>query len=124
MQKITHSIQPNRNFALWRYSVSHSQLLLRSNMDDELAARHEIYFKGVEFVHLPAAFIVNSIKQRSVEESDSSEIWYREDLVGATHFTLHLPRGLGFVVAWVGFYIEESQRDYSQPSSAFRDGVL
>ena len=76
MDELLHSFT-NRYFQLWRYSVSHSSLLLRSvkldtSDDAELAAmghtiyehpsRIDILFKGVDGLHLVDTFLDSFLK--------------------------------------------------------------
>jgi len=50
------SFTSDRHFQLWRYTVGHGQLLLRSNPDAVRATRVEVLFKGVDRVDLPTSF--------------------------------------------------------------------
>lgn len=47
-------ISSNRFFQVWSYSVSHRELILRSTKSADLTTRIDVFFKGVEEVHLPA----------------------------------------------------------------------
>ena len=45
-----------RRFQIWLYSVSHGQLLLRSNRSGEFSTRIDVLFKNVAAIELPTAF--------------------------------------------------------------------
>lgn len=41
-----------RRFEVWKYSCSHSQLLMRSNKENTFSTRIEILFKGVDYMSI------------------------------------------------------------------------
>ena len=49
------SFLSDRKFQLWRYTVSHGQLLLRSTKDDDHPTRVDVLFKNVHAIDLPAS---------------------------------------------------------------------
>jgi hypothetical protein len=83
--------------------VSHSQLLLRSNRDDNHPTRVEV-FKGVEGLDIPSAF---------------DGLHVRRD---GDRFSL---RGTGWVgsVAALAMFAVEDDGEYSAPSSLFLEGL-
>lgn len=44
---------PQRNFRMWRYTVSHRQLLLRSTQTEDFPTRIDVLFKPVHWMNLP-----------------------------------------------------------------------
>lgn len=45
-----------RNFQLWEYFVSHSQLLIRSPKTSDSEKNVDILFSGVKYISLPCSF--------------------------------------------------------------------
>jgi hypothetical protein len=48
--------ESTRHFQVWRYTVSRSQLLLRSTIGPMDPMRVHVLFKGVDSLHLPRSF--------------------------------------------------------------------
>lgn len=46
---------PHRIFQVWRYSVSHGLLLLRSDMQGEFQTRIDIIFSDVQWIKIPTS---------------------------------------------------------------------
>lgn len=103
---------------MWKYTVGHRQLLLRSVKSADHPTRIDVLFKGVSQFHLPA--VLNGLV--IAEESDQNEV---RDL-----FTLHeseatkkvlklfTARGtdfLGYVTARIAFQ-HEDEGEYYDPS--------
>ncbi len=44
---------PDRNFQLWDYSVSHSQLVIRSPGDEDTTPNVDFHFRGVMLLGVP-----------------------------------------------------------------------
>ena len=59
----------DRSFALWAYTVSHSQLLLRTRTVDE-RSRIDILFKPVDAMKIRAAYDGLAIRCATLEEHD------------------------------------------------------
>ena len=57
----TLSIPINRRIDLWRYSISHRQLLLMAPADASNPARLWIYLKGVEHIDIPTSIDCASV---------------------------------------------------------------
>lgn len=47
-------LESRRKFRVWKYTVSHSMLLLRSVKSDELPTRIEVLFVDVEHFNIPS----------------------------------------------------------------------
>ena len=58
----------NRIFKIWKYSVTHSMLLLRSPKNSEYPTNIDLIFSGVKFIKLPNIFKGNSITSISIQE--------------------------------------------------------
>jgi hypothetical protein len=67
--------QSGRHFQVWRYTVSHAQLLLRSTRDDSHTTRIDVLFKGVDRVDLPTSFNGLSIEQDGAGYRLTGEDW-------------------------------------------------
>ena len=48
--------ESGRHFQMWKYTVSHAMLLLRSVKDDDQQTRIDVLFLGVSHVQLPTSF--------------------------------------------------------------------
>src|ERR1051326_8377775 len=59
----TKIINSERTFKLWKYTVGHSQLLLRSTKSPQCPTRIDVFFKGVSAFHLPTSFTGLSIAE-------------------------------------------------------------
>lgn len=107
-----------RHFQIWEYTVSHGQLLLRSNRDADHATRVDILFKDVTYLSLPP-----SLDLVGIDELDDGEV---RRLLGApadsaleyghTGFGLQLETGRALVVAG-SMFTAEDEGAYHEPSS-------
>jgi len=64
----TGIIDSERRFQVWKYTVGHGQLLLRSTKSDEFPSRIDVFFKGVQEFHLPTGLTGLSIAEASEED--------------------------------------------------------
>ena len=122
MSKALTAFQSDRRFELWRYTVSHSQLLLRSNKTNELSTRVEILFKGVDAVNLCS--LLNGISIGPCPAGSPEHA-----LVGNVDLRY---RGLyrvstngfnGYVVA-AAIFVAEDDLDYNGPSTLLTDFLI
>jgi hypothetical protein len=67
MSKAIISFQ--REFQIWLYSVSHGQLLLRSNRSERVSTRIDVLFKNVAAVSLPTLFEGLSLAEATTDEA-------------------------------------------------------
>lgn len=91
---------------MWRYSPSHSTLLLLANKDDTHATRRAYVFKGVESIDIPTNFYCSQI---SWDKDAESKI-----------FNFHAQDA---VHSLVGFAIitDEDELDHYEPVSIYDD---
>jgi len=61
----TQIINSERRFQIWKYTVGHSSLLIRSTKSAEFSTRIDVFFKGVKEFHLPTSFTGLSITEAS-----------------------------------------------------------
>jgi len=93
--------QSNRKFKLWKYLVSHGQLLLRSNPESLGASRCEVIFRHVASLQLETDFEGLTIKEVSESElsATSSSVHIPERSAGAKVYLLSTLTSNGYVVA-------------------------
>ena len=111
----------DRSFQLWRYTVSHSQALLRSNKSDTEHTRLEVLFKAVGYIQVPTALDGLRITEarRDSVDLDGLDISPSSD---QRCFRIQSNTGSGVILA-LAVYFAEDGGDYSDPSSLFIDGV-
>jgi hypothetical protein len=98
----THVFDPTREVQMWRYNVSHQQLLLRSTKDDGVATRIDVLFKGVKMLQLPTTMTALEIVGTQPIGGD-----YRR-------YTVRFAGGEGYVVALVAL-VAEDEGMYGDP---------
>lgn len=107
-----------RRYVIWEYAVTHAQLLLRSQRDNDNPTRIDVLFKGVSFLHMPDGLDIESIDEVSPAEVRS--IGGEDALKALTYdrkgFRLRSPSGDALVVALVMFSAEDGLHA-SDPSS-------
>lgn len=62
----------NRRFRIWKYSVSHSTLLVRSPKNEEFKTNIDITFHGVRLINLPHIFYGTCIS--SISQTDDMDL--------------------------------------------------
>ena len=111
------SIKPifssDRFFEVWHYTVSHRQLLTRSNKDNSSPTRLEVLFKDVAFMGVPTimkGMVISECHAVSelpadLDTSRISKPWYRIEADGI----------LGYVAAGA-MVSNEDDLGYEEPS--------
>ena len=134
MDELLHSF-PDRYFQLWRYSVSHSSLLLRSaKLDDsedsemvELGietvhypSRIDILFKGVKGMHWTDTVLHGELKIYRVgnREAEISKLGFRSKSTDAQKqlFALDSHYRRSFVLSY-GRHVHEDDAEVFDPGS-------
>jgi hypothetical protein len=78
----------NRKFEVWRYTVSHHQLLIRSNKHNSSSTRIEVLFKDVVFMAIPPVMngltitkcdAIDDVPLANLAGLHSLKPWYRID---------------------------------------------
>jgi hypothetical protein len=107
------SVEFSRRFQLWSYSVSHSELLLRSTKSTGATTRIDVLFKNVGAICLQT--IIDNLVVLEVSAGDVSQRW-RDISVGERR--LFSVSGVGFSgyvvagsLAW-----HEDELEYHEPS--------
>jgi hypothetical protein len=113
----------DRPFQLWAYSVSHSQLLLRSPSDKEYRTRVDVLFKNVTAMLLRETYARLRVRTSHAGE-ETSAIRGLCGIDPGKHFTYYVIEGepLSFVVAGSVGSVED-QGSYSDASSLFVSGL-
>ncbi len=103
------SLETPRYFQMWAYNASHSQLLLRSTKSEDAPTRVDVFFTGVDVVHLPTSMAaLEFIDAQSVDGPNR-------------RYVMGFAGGEGYVVA-AGAWYAEDQGDFDDPSAwAFVD---
>ena len=94
----------DRYFQVWHFTVSHTQLLLRSNRDDNHPTRVEVLFKGVQRLDIPSSFDGLHVRRDRGRYALGGRGW------------------VGSVFALAMFAVED-EGEYSTPSSLFIEGL-
>lgn len=104
-------VSSDRVFQIWSYSVGHSQLLLRSNIDNNNDTRLEVLFKDVGFLSLPVLMngldicdIGNDVPD-GMMAPDRIMTWYR---ISTTAFSGYVSAG--------SVAVNEDYLEYYDPS--------
>lgn len=105
-----------RAFAIWKYSVSHGQLLLRSNPSEELSTRVEVMFKNTQFISISAMMYCLEIEELSSQEDQMPLQLCRTD---QPWFRLISNNATGYVSAGA-FAVSEDNLDLLAPSRLLR----
>ena len=121
----TKVLNSDRKFQVWRYTVGHSQLLLRSTKSANCSTRIDVLFKGVSEFHLPASFVGLSITDASDSEVRilctlrKSPSFEKDVKV----FKLQGEDFLGYVAASAVF-CHEDEGEYYDPSFFAKNNIL
>lgn len=107
-----------RHFQVWRYTVSHKLLLLRSNRRNESDTRVDVLFTVVHAMCLPTMFHGLWIMKLTQEEAEVlfPNVVSSVNMLKESVFALHGENYSGYVVAQDVHWREE-EKDYSEPSS-------
>jgi hypothetical protein len=110
-------VKSDRRFTIWKYTVSHSSLLLRSTKSDGVPTRIDVLFKGVREFHLPTNFTGVSIVEASEMEVQQLGILRRSPSVDKSDkvFKVQGRDFVGYVTAMAAF-CHEDEREYYEPS--------
>ena len=110
-------IGSDRQFQIWRYTVGHRQLLLRSVKSPENPTRINVLFKGVCQFHLPT--VIRGLFIAEETESNVRELFtLRQSEAEKNNLKVFTVRGMdfiGYVVALAVFSREDSG-EYYDPS--------
>jgi hypothetical protein len=121
----TQIINSERSFQIWKYTVGHSQLLLRSTKARNVPTRIDVFFKGVSEFHLPT-----TLSGLSVQEASDDQIRKLCSLRESASFNhgvkVYMVKGmdyLGYVAALV-VACHEDEGEYDEPSFFSKNNML
>lgn len=112
----------DRVFEVWRYTVSHRQLLLRSNKGNSAPTRLEILFKDVAFMAVPPVMKGVTITECGAADDELpaginalrvSKPWYRIEADGT----------VGYIAAGA-IVTNEDNLGYEEPSALLSGPLL
>ena len=115
--------ESRRQFQLWRYVVSHGQLLLRSNPSSRHKSRIEVLFKGVEWLNLPTTLNGLAIYTASSDEQKQFEAATHININGGLIPYIVKSKGTTSFVLANGCWSVEEQKDYFATSSLLIEGL-
>jgi len=121
----TEVFNSRRSFQIWKYTVGHSQLLLRSTKSPDFPTRIDVFFKGVKEIHLPTSFTGLSITEASQADIQKLCILQTHPSMGSDLKYLQI-QGVGFlgyVMALIVVWHEDSG-EYDEPSFFAKDNIL
>lgn len=110
-------IGSDRQFQLWKYTVGHSQLLLRSVKSSDHPTRIDVLFKGVSQFHLPT--VLNSLFITEGAEIELPGFFtLRESAAQKKELKVFPVRGTDFVgyVSALAVFTHEDEAEYHDPS--------
>jgi len=123
MSNIDELFSSDRSFQLWRYTVSHSQLLLRSNKTDTETKRVEVLFKGVDLVTIPTTLDGLVITENPLEALPDDEFQgVKVDSSFHRYFHIKTNKTNGVILACAVFFAEDDG-DYADASKLYIDGI-
>ena len=121
----TQIIKFERRFQIWKYTVGHTQLLLRSTKSPDFPTRIDVLFKGVEAFHMPTTFTGLSIAEASEEEFRTLCSLRPSPCFGKSTKVLKVQGSdfLGYVAASV-VVCHEDEGEYDDPSFFSKENIL
>ena len=112
-----------RTFEVWLYSVSHGQLLLRSNRSEKFSTRIDVLFKDVAAMALPTVFDGLSVAEAATNELHDLNIQLGAlPIQNRKIFTIRGANFRGYVVAGAVFWHEDE--GYHFDESYFEQSLL
>ena len=113
----------HRRFSIWRYLISHGQLLLRSVPTGVECSRVEVLFRNVVAIKITMQLDNLTIRQPSEEEllTIGQQVGTPVSQLGGAVFVIKTLKSTGYVVA-SEFAAAEDDGDYKTPSSLLIEG--
>ena len=107
-----------RKFLIWEYTVSHSQLLLRSPREGGYPTRIDVVFKNVDFLSVGTTAVLDRIEE--VERAEIERLGGQAAMIALTGgqrgYRLSGPSTDGLVLSGA-FAIHEDELESHEPSS-------
>jgi hypothetical protein len=113
---VTEIVFPGRFFQVWRYTVSHSQLQLRSTRSDDRQTRVDVLFMNVKAMRLATTFSSFQVSDALGDERASIVGEFGRELIhNERPFTIRAEGWDGWVIADAVTSHEDEGR-YNDPS--------
>ncbi|WP_350281342.1 hypothetical protein [Kribbella sp. HUAS MG21] len=103
----------DRQFEVWVYTVSHSQLLLRARADDEHTTTLDVLFKPVDAVRLRMSY--DGLTVRCADQTERTEVLLEQQIPEPGQGVRVLKLDGGYVVCGALGWLEDD-RDGRAPS--------
>jgi len=104
----------DRRFQIWRYTVSHAQLLFRSTKSELLSTRIDVLFKGVISIKLPTLFDGLRVQELGdATDGDPTVMLGAWDPLNRRFYEVSGNSYRGYVVAAAVFWAEDDGEYYS-----------
>ncbi len=115
--------QSQRHFKIWKYLISHGQLLMRSVPTDVERNRIEVLFRNVVAMSTTTELDNLTIREPSEPEllTIRGQIGTAASQLGGTAFVIETSTSTGYIVA-SDFATAEDDGDYRTPSSLLIEG--
>jgi hypothetical protein len=115
----------DRRFQVWKYTVGHSQLLLRSTKSPDHATRVDVLFKGVAEFRLPTSFDGLSIREIPKDDrQETANLHLLTSLSPDTRvFVIQGNDFSGYVAALAALH-HEDEGEYYAPSFFARHNII
>ena len=110
--------QSQRHFKIWKYLISHGQLLMRSVPTDAERNRVEVLFRNVLAIKTTMELDNLTIREPSEEEllTMAQQIGMPVSRLGGTAFVIETLTSTGYIIA-SDFATVEDDGNYKTPSS-------
>lgn len=117
-------IGSDRMFQVWKYTVGHRQLLLRSTKSPDYPTRIDVFFKGVAEFHLPTQLQGLFVTETSPNDVHRCSIDQAHPF--ASNMKAYAVKGanvMGYVVARAVF-THEDDLEYDDPSFFSKNNII
>ena len=105
-------VSSDRLFQVWRYTVSHHQLLLRSNKTDGDGTRLEVLFKDVSFMAVPS--LMRGLEVTLCNPSDVDLPFHVSTEHGSNWYRISTNGSVGYVAAVACQFKEDGLEYYDE----------
>jgi hypothetical protein len=111
-------IESDRAFQMWAYSVSHSQLLIRSAKSKENPENIDVAFFGVTLMDVPSGFIGLTVEDASSDEVENVRGRVRDPAAVRRVYAL-ISQGKRYLVAAADLRVSKNALGYRETDLDF-----
>lgn len=118
-------ISSDREFQVWKYTVGHRQLLLRSTKSPQHPTRVDVFFKGVSEFHLPTSLtglFITEVSESEVQDLCMLSVQTSPE-TGSKVFKVEGKHFVGYVAA-LALASHEDEGEYYDPSFFAKENIL